>query len=209
MTLTALLCLVVGFAAGYRIGVGAERRTRERIAFVRRVSGVLVLLATFAPAVLAADYKRADWPHWSDLDGNGCDTRSEALIAQADGPLTYADERRCRVTAGRWVDPYSGAVFTDPGKLDLDHVAALKWAHSHGGSAWARNARQAFTNDLDDNLLVVSASLNRQKGAKGPAAWLPPKGRCEYGKRFVRVVKKYKLRLPPADWRAVERACRR
>ena len=55
---------------------------------------------TVAPEVWG-DYDRDLFPHWSDFDGNGCDTRQEVLIRDSDMTPTFHPERVCRVVAGR------------------------------------------------------------------------------------------------------------
>jgi hypothetical protein len=63
-----------------------------------------------------------------------------------------------------------------------------------------------FANDLD-NLILVKASLNRQKGAKGLTEWLPLNFpyRCEYITRFNAVMAKYELSYIPSEQRIVNR----
>lgn len=151
-------------------------------------------------------YNRNDWPHWIDSDGDCQDTRHELLIATSKTPVLFKTENQCRVLTGSWYDPYSGENFSDSTQLDLDHIIPLKWAHGHGGDKWPRERKKAFANDLD-NLLLVSASLNRQKGAKGLTEWLPPNHqyRCEYISKFIFVMDKYNLKFIPADKRIVKR----
>jgi hypothetical protein len=90
--------------------------------------------------------------------------------------------------------------------LDLDHVVPLKFAHGHGADKWSREKKQTFANDLD-NLLLVNASLNRQKGAKGLDEWLPPNHvyLCEYITHFNTVIAKYELSYIPSEQRVVDK----
>jgi hypothetical protein len=90
--------------------------------------------------------------------------------------------------------------------LDLDHIVPLKFAHGHGGDNWSRERKKQFANDYN-NLLLVNASLNRQKGAKGLDEWLPPKQsyRCEYIARFNSVMVKYELSYIPSEQRIINR----
>jgi len=71
---------------------------------------------------------------------------------------------------------------------------------------WSRGKKQQFANDLD-NLLLVSASLNRQKGAKGLDEWLPPNHsyRCDYIAHFNAVMAKYELKYIPSEQRIVNK----
>ena len=68
----------------------------------------------------AAAYNRDLYGGWIDADGDCQNTRHEVLIAESTLPVTL-DARGCRVVSGRWEDPYTGRVFTDPRHLDIDH----------------------------------------------------------------------------------------
>ena len=84
------------------------------------------------------------------------------------------------------------------------HFFMLSFAHGHGGDKWSRKHKKQFANDLD-NLLLVSASLNRQKGAKGPSEWLPPhhQYRCKYIAKFNAVMSTYGLSYISSEQRIV------
>lgn len=118
-------------------------------------------------------YDRNEWPHWIDDDKDFQNTRHELLIESSLLAVTFKTNNNCIVMTGSWNDLYSGRVYTNSKDLDLDHVVPLKFAHGHGGDKWTRERKQAFANDVD-NLLLVDASLNRQKGAKSLDEWLPP-----------------------------------
>ena len=59
-------------------------------------------------------YQRDLFPHWSDEDGDGCDTRREVLIRDARSDLLFSDFDNCRIGSGVWYSPYDGA---SPGSL--------------------------------------------------------------------------------------------
>ena len=107
---------------------------------------------------------------------------------------------------GSWHDPYSDKIFTNANELDLDHIVPLKFAHGHGADKWSTEQKAQFANDLN-NLLLVQASLNRQKGAKGLDEWLPPNHqyRCEYISKFNAVMNNYGLSYIPAEKRIVNK----
>lgn len=145
-----------------------------------------------------SDYDRSAFGSWKDFDGDCQNTRHEMLISQAqESPFMSSDN--CHVLSGLWKDPYSGQIFNDPKKLDVDHIVPLKWAHDAGASAWSREQKKRFAND-PRNLLVVSAKLNRQKGAFGPENWMPPNSeyRCDYVLTFYKLARSYDL-LSPDD----------
>lgn len=154
------------------------------------------------------EYDRSDWRHWIDADKDCQDTRQEVLIEESKIPVTFKDERGCKVASGEWEDPYTGRVFTDPSILDVDHMVALKDAHDSGGYAWDAERKKAFANDLSNpnHLIAVYRSANRSKGSRGPDEWLPTNAayRCEYIKQWSTVKTKWNLTMSDAEARMVE-----
>ena len=151
-------------------------------------------------------YDRDMWPHWIDDDRDCQDTRAELLIQQSQIPVRFSDQRQCTVTSGRWHDPYTNRTFTRARSLDIDHIIPLRHAHGHGGDQWDEARRQQFAND-PDNLLAVSASANRSKGASSPDQWLPENRAfwCEYGKRWQALKQRYALMVTPPEQEALAR----
>lgn len=151
-------------------------------------------------------YNRKDWPHWVDYDQDCQNTRAEELIKASSVAVKFKRNKGCVVSHGRWYDPYSGKTFTKASKLDIDHIVPLKEAHISGGNSWGRKQRRAFAND-PENLIVVSASENREKGAKDLARWLPDviEYRCQYVKRWMRVKTKYQLSIDQRERSVVGR----
>jgi hypothetical protein len=66
----------------------------------------------------------------------------------------------CKITAGRWVDVYTGIAYTDPSKVTIDHVVALKEAWESGAAGWDPARRKAFGNDVADRLELVVVSTS-------------------------------------------------
>ncbi|MCG8439742.1 MAG: HNH endonuclease [Pseudomonadales bacterium] len=151
-------------------------------------------------------YDRDDWPHWDDEDGDCQNSRAEALIRASQAPVSFTRKDHCIVATGRWYDPYSGRTFTRARQLDVDHIVPLRHAHGHGGNQWNEALRRQFAND-PDNLLVVSASANRSKGANSPDQWLPANHAywCEYGQRWSAIKQRYQLMITPPEQEAVAR----
>ncbi|MFC4852017.1 HNH endonuclease family protein [Actinophytocola glycyrrhizae] len=133
-------------------------------------------------------YDRDQWPHWSS-QGEGCNTREVALRQQGTDVVT---DDECRAVSGTWVSDYDGLVLHDASEADLDHLVPLAEAARSGTRKWTRDQRAAFANDLDQ-LVVVSATSNRQKGDQDPASWLPDQDRCAYAIRWVLTKDRYDL----------------
>ena len=153
-------------------------------------------------------YARELFPHWKDLDGNGCDTREEVLIRDS---LTKAqvDPFGCVVVAGDWLSPYDGARWSDKGNVDIDHVVALKEAWDSGAWAWTTSQRTLFANDLSDprTLLAVTDSVNQSKSDKDPSNWLPPLAsyHCTYISDWVAVKARWKLSMDQSEYGRVKK----
>lgn len=81
-------------------------------------------VAQDTPASRASDgYQRAAFgAGWDDQDRDCQDSRAEALIATSTTPVRFADDTRCRVIAGRWISPFTGAVIQNAGDIDIDHL---------------------------------------------------------------------------------------
>ena len=154
-------------------------------------------------------YSRAQFPHWSDLDRNGCDARNDILKRDLTEVLFKAGTRDCKVVSGVLLDPFSNKVLTFTSvksAVDIDHVVSLSNAWQTGAAYFDRNIRSQIAND-PLNLLAVDAKLNRQKGDGDAATWLPPNKafRCEYVSRQVSVKAKYSLWVTPPEKDAILR----
>ena len=152
------------------------------------------------PEASPPEYERKLWRHWSDLDKDCQDARQEVLIRDSEIPVTFTDERECRVATGRWTGPYTGVVVEDPSKVDVDHLVSLQDAHVSGGWAWEVDARKAFANN-EGHLFATTQYGNRSKGKKGPDEWLPPLEtyRCGYIERWVQVKEIYELTMTDGE----------
>ena len=144
-------------------------------------------------------YSRSLFRHWIDADKDGCNTRYEVLIAEAIvKPKVGAG---CYLTGGKWKSPYEGKVFTNPTGLDIDHMVPLAESWRSGAWAWTAAQRMEFANDLEDSrsLLAVTASLNRSKGDKDVAGWLPQKAQCAYIANWIAVKSRFDLTVDPTE----------
>jgi hypothetical protein len=130
-------------------------------------------------------YSRDLFDHWVDADGDGCDTREEVLISEAEEAPAIGSG--CSLSGGRWYSYYEGASQTSASALDIDHLVPLAEAWDSGARTWTAARREAYANDLGDtrSLVGVTASYNRSKGDQDVAEWLPPINQCRYVKEWV------------------------
>lgn len=148
-------------------------------------------------------YNRNLFRHWSDDDGDSCNTREEVLIAES-RTQAQVDAYGCKVIAGDWFSEYDGVMHTDPSDLDIDHFVPLKEAWDSGAWAWSASQRQRFANDLSDgrSLIAVTAGQNRSKGDKDLSNWLPPRQEalCSYVTSWVAVKAQWRLSMDQSEW---------
>jgi hypothetical protein len=130
-------------------------------------------------------YDRDLFHLWIDADSDGCDTRAEVLISEAEEAPTVGSG--CSLSGGRWYSYYEGASQTTASALDIDHMVPLAEAWDSGASSWSSSRRESYANDLGDShtLVGVTASLNRSKGDQDVAEWLPPINHCRYLKDWL------------------------
>jgi uncharacterized protein DUF1524 len=150
-----------------------------------------------------AGYDRDLFPHWVDADGDGCDTRDEVLIAEADDPVTVGDG--CSLSGGRWFSYYDRVSWTDPGRIDIDHLVPLAEAWDSGAGRWKTKTRQRYANDLGDHrtLVGVTDSVNQSKGDQDPAEWMPEYGTCRYLREWVAVKHRWRLKVDRTERRTL------
>jgi len=159
-------------------------------------------IGTNSEVITPLEYDRSLYKHWTDEDQDCQDTRQEVLISESIEPVVLND-RGCRVVSGRWFDPYTGNIYTDPSDLDIDHIVPLKEAHLSGAHSWSQLRREQYANDLSepDSLIAVSKSANRSKGAKDVAQWLPINEafQCEYARRWIAVKDRWGMAMDKAE----------
>lgn len=151
-------------------------------------------------------YQRAKFVHWITRSGQSCTTRQRVLLR--DATVKPRQGKNCRLSGGEWTSRYDNATVTRYGKLDIDHVVALKEAWDSGAWQWNAATRKAYANDLGytGTLAAVTATSNRSKGDKDPADWLPRKGdRCRYIKAYVGVKWRWSLSVDAQEKAAISR----
>ena len=101
------------------------------------------LTTAIADLTVAAEvrtgYSRDLFPHWIDADGDGCSTRNEVLIAEADDPVTVGSG--CSLSGGRWFSYYDRVSWTNTSDVDIDHMVPLAEAWDSGARSWTSTRR--------------------------------------------------------------------
>lgn len=150
-------------------------------------------------------YNRADFKHWIDADKDGCNTRAEVLKIESQVPTTQ--NANCTIQTGKWFSYYDGKTWTVGSDLDIDHMVPLSEAWDSGAQRWTATQREAYANDLDWDytLVAVTNSVNRSKGDRDPAEWLPPDSsvHCQYIGEWVSVKYRWGLSVDPTEKNAI------
>ena len=144
-------------------------------------------------------YDRDLFPHWIDADGDGCSTRNEVLLAEADDPVTVGSG--CSLSGGRWFSYYDRVSWTNPSDIDIDHMVPLAEAWDSGARTWTSTVRRDFANDLGDyrSLVAVTDNVNQAKGDQDPGTWLPQYDQCRYLREFVAVKHRWRLTVDSSE----------
>jgi hypothetical protein len=132
---------------------------------------------------------------WKDYNQNCLDTREEVLLkTSTDYEMTSI--KNCKVINGMWFDFYAGDYISDQSALDIDHIVPKKEAWLSGANQWTQEQRERFANDTE-NLIPTLRSINRSKGSKDIALWIPPSDNymCIYLEKWTYIKNKYKLQI--------------
>lgn len=144
-------------------------------------------------------YDRDLFQHWIDADGDGCNTRNEVLLAEADDPPTVTGT--CTLSGGRWFSYYDRVSWTNTSDIDIDHMVPLAEAWDSGARTWSSTVRRDFANDLGDyrSLVGVTDNVNQAKGDQDPGTWLPQYDQCRYLREFVAVKHRWRLSVDSTE----------
>lgn len=142
-------------------------------------------------------YDRDLFPHWSDLDHDGQDTREEEL----------ADNHAAWPNCAGYYSRYDALCWTDKSDVDVDHRVPLGEAWDSGARQWSTDEREQFAND-PANLALMTDNLNQSKGDDDLAEYVPDDSRCNYVKRYVATKAKYELTVDRAEKTAMVKEVR-
>ena len=170
-------------------------------AFAQDYSAPLATAISDLPSAgeVRTGYSRDEFKHWVDADGDGCSTRNEVLISEADDPVSVGSG--CSLSGGRWFSYYDQVSWTSPSDIDIDHMVPLAEAWDSGARSWSDGVRQAYANDLGDSrsLVGVTDSVNQAKGDQDPSEWMPAHERCRYLREWVAVKHRWRLTVDGAE----------
>jgi hypothetical protein len=134
---------------------------------VRKALSMLAGLPV-APSGSMAGYSREEFPHWAseaarygwnEPDGS-CDVRDAALIRDGEGVEIDGD---CSITAGSWLDPYTGRTLTDSSGVDIDPRGSARERLALGGRFGCVEQR----GPRDVRQRPGGAPLRRRRGESG------------------------------------------
>lgn len=198
---------------GLPIDIGGTTKPAGGDAPVNKTALGSELNAITVAADATVDYNRDEWKHWSSA-GNSCwDTREAVLYSEAkpgtaklldkDKKETANKSQACSIVGGEWNDPYTGKTFTEPTKMDVDHMIPLSYAAKHGGQDWDAKKKESYANyqTYAGHLIAVDAGANRSKSDKGPASWKPSNkaSYCSYATDWITISKTWGLSTTAAD----------
>jgi hypothetical protein len=131
-------------------------------------------------------------PGWNLRSETDLEIQQDLMAGLSMIPVKYMSTAAGPVPRGRWVSPATLKIYTYPTELVLEHIVSLQWAWDHGASEWTKEKRVAFANNTR-NLWAIEKDLHIEKDGKGPLEWTPPRSRCGYMSRFIRIVFAYDL----------------
>ncbi|WP_067439214.1 HNH endonuclease family protein [Nocardioides jensenii] len=144
-------------------------------------------------------YDRSKFNHWVDADGDGCSTRNEVLLEEADDPPTRSGT--CTLSGGRWYSYYDRVSWYAPADIDIDHMVPLAEAWDSGARTWSAAERERYANDLGDyrTLVGVTDNVNQAKSDQDVREWLPAYDKCRYLREFVAVKHRWRLSVDSGE----------
>ncbi|MDA0313193.1 MAG: HNH endonuclease family protein [Gemmatimonadetes bacterium] len=105
---------------------------------------------------------------------------------------------------GGLYSPYTGECFANKAETDIEHIVARSEAHDSGLCSADNATRRRLSQDLE-NLTLASPALNRQKGDKDAAEWLPDRNTCWFVSTVIAVKRTYRLTIDRREAEAIDR----
>ena len=122
---------------------------------------------------------------------------------RADYRYSESVEDKIITGLGDIFSPYTCARFDSKKETEIEHMVAVAQAHDSGLCAADRQTKRRFASELR-NLTLAAPAVNRRKGAKDAAEWLPEMNRCWFAGRVVEVRKAYALTIDSREAAALD-----
>lgn len=145
----------------------------------------------------------SSWPiGWIDADGDCQNSETEVLIRDVDGLLRWGDPEACSIASGSWRSWASNRHVTFNALLVVPLVTPRN-AEASGASGWSQEKKRAFTNDLD-NLILLDITSAATRADAGPQSWRPhERYQCVYATRWQLVKERYGLSMSKEEASAI------
>ncbi len=91
-------------------------------------------------------------------------------------------------------DPYQDEWYQSRDTTDIEHIISRKEAHESGLCAKPDSVRRNFARDLPF-LVLTHMSINRSKGDRDAADWMPLQNRCWFAERVLAIREQYTLTI--------------
>ena len=152
-------------------------------------------------------FNEKDWRHWSlESKDNYCwTTKSEVLYSQSiTDTISLVDSnhnstkdkaKACAINKGKWTDPYSGDLISNPSEMTIDYIIPLSVANSIGGYKWTPEQKAQYANDTKNTMIAVSkdSKTDRKDADIDKFKLKNDKYKCEFAKSYTAIATKYNL----------------
>lgn len=149
--------------------------------------------------------READYGGWQDYDGDCQNTRAEVLISRSLSQVEFSRSDNCYVKSGKWIDYYTGIIYTNAKDIQIDHIISLKQHYEAIGSTLTHAQRVEYANE-PTHFVIAKSSLNMSKGAKDLSEFIfrvAPQNKCKYIKDYARVADANNITLDKSDMEVI------
>lgn len=149
--------------------------------------------------------READYGGWQDYDGDCQNTRAEVLISRSLSQVEFSRSDNCYVKAGKWIDYYTGKVYTNAKDVQIDHLISLHQHYKAVGSTLTHEQRVEYANE-PTHLVIANSTLNMSKSDKDLSEFIlrvSLENKCKYIKDYTRIADANNITLDKSDMEVV------
>lgn len=149
--------------------------------------------------------READYGGWQDYDGDCQNTRAEVLISRSLSQVEFSRSDNCYVKSGKWIDYYTGKVYTNAKDVQIDHLISLHQHYKAIGSTLTHEQRVEYANE-PIHLVIANSSLNMSKSDKDLSEFIlrvSPQNKCKYIKDYTRIADANNIKLDISDMEVI------